>query len=377
MADYAIHDTTLTDISNVIRKKEGSSALIDPADYPKRINLMGMLEEKTIVSSPIADFSDGADDVPTKSLVVTVPPTLSGVSSVSEMQTGRNLLDVSTAQGTGTIWFYYDNGIKLKKGVTYTFSCGNYGAGSIAFYGLDHTTQVAYAYISASSAKVTYTPTEDVIVCPRIYQSGLTVSGLVDVMLELGSTAHAYEPYQTPTQYTASLGRTIYGGEVDIVNGDGQELVKKKTISSFSGTYGAVNNGYAYYISDADTTHDISVVNPIMMVANQLFTYGSASRGSAPTWQYGGNDGSNQTHTFILPSEYDTLAKANNFLANLETPLEVTLTLATPTDFTFEGQEIPTRLGYNAFWSDSGDTEVTYRASGTVYNYPTGEEASF
>ena len=30
--------------------------------------------------------------------------------------------------------------------------------------------------------------------------------------------------------------------------------------------------------------------------------------------------------------------------------------------FTFEGQEIPTRLGYNAFWSDQGDTEVTYRA---------------
>jgi hypothetical protein len=31
-------------------------------------------------------------------------------------------------------------------------------------------------------------------------------------------------------------------------------------------------------------------------------------------------------------------------------------------DFTFDGQEINTRLGYNAFWSDSGDTEVTYRA---------------
>ena len=31
-------------------------------------------------------------------------------------------------------------------------------------------------------------------------------------------------------------------------------------------------------------------------------------------------------------------------------------------DFTFTGQEINTRLGYNAFWSEQGDTEVTYRA---------------
>ena len=32
------------------------------------------------------------------------------------------------------------------------------------------------------------------------------------------------------------------------------------------------------------------------------------------------------------------------------------------TDFTFTGQEIDTMLGYNAFWSEQGDTEVTYRA---------------
>ena len=31
------------------------------------------------------------------------------------------------------------------------------------------------------------------------------------------------------------------------------------------------------------------------------------------------------------------------------------------TDFTFTGQEINTRLGNNTFWSEQGDTEVTYR----------------
>ena len=42
-------------------------------------------------------------------------------------------------------------------------------------------------------------------------------------MLEVGSTATTYEPYETPTQYTASLGRTIYGGTADIVTGEGED----------------------------------------------------------------------------------------------------------------------------------------------------------
>ena len=142
------------------------------------------------------------------------------------------------------------------------------------------------------------------------------------------------------------------------------EIVKKITVSAFTGTWGAVANGYGYYISDAGTTHNISVVNPIMMVANQLFTYGICGRSTAPTWQYGGNDGAQAVHSFILPSEYDTLTKANNFLASLETPLEITLTLATPQDFTFTPitPTPETALGINNFWADEGDTEVTYRA---------------
>ena len=82
MADYAIHDTTLTGISNVIRKKDGTSALIDPADYADRINLMGMLEEKTVSSSPIVTFSDGADAVPLKKCEITLPASLDGYNQV-------------------------------------------------------------------------------------------------------------------------------------------------------------------------------------------------------------------------------------------------------------------------------------------------------
>lgn len=143
MADYAIHDTTLTGISNVIRKKDGTSALIDPADYADRINLMGMLEEKT-ESGTIAHFDDGADAVPLKSLVASIVPiggkgtpqspiAISGVDAVKITHTGKNMLNPATCQrgyieGNGNIHVaqtyqeLYSDYIKIKSNTTYTFS---------------------------------------------------------------------------------------------------------------------------------------------------------------------------------------------------------------------------------------------------------------
>ena len=143
MSDYKIHESTLKDIANVIRKKDGTTALIDPADFDDRINLMGMLEEKT-VSGAIASFSDGADDVPLKSLVCNVDANLSGVSSVGVVHTGKNLcqnnLSNETVSGV-TITVNADGTITLDgtataritrnlctnfelKAGTYTLSCG-------------------------------------------------------------------------------------------------------------------------------------------------------------------------------------------------------------------------------------------------------------
>ena len=88
--------------------------------------------------------------------------------------------------------------------------------------------------------------------------------------------------------------------------------------------------------------------------------------------------GVNSNRLFLI-EVYNTMGNNITALRSYlsEHPLTVVFPLATPTDFTFTGQEIPTRLGYNAFWCEQGDTEVTYRSSGTVYTYPDAEEASF
>ena len=193
---------------------------------------------------------------------------------------------------------------------------------------------------------------------------GGTPSAPVAIVGHSGITLTNKDNMSTPTHtdtYTDTFGQTIYGGTRDLTTDKASVTIAKYQITSFSGTWGAVTNGYGYYVSVADTTHNTAVVISSGMLANHSFTYGSLGRSQAPTWQYGGNDGGVSVQTFILPSEYDTLTKANQWLTN--NPLEVTLTLATPTEITgLTPHEIDTLYGDNNIYADTGTTTVEYRA---------------
>ena len=278
-----------TEMNTVLNKKFGTTGQDYPTeDWPDDVNLLGLLEIKTASSASVCAFSDGADDVPSSSVKVTIPPTLSGVSSVSETQTGRNLFDTAiaetkthnsvsitcdgngkyTATGTATggsanITFTLKTPCTIKSGMyLHLMNESANGSVSITLQKQDNTTIYAPALSPANRIADLSSYAGQTIYSIRFYvANGASFEMSLTPMLCFSSTATTFEPYQTPTQYTASLGRTIYGGTADIVNGTGTD-----------------ENG---------------------------------------------------------------------------------------NDFTFDGQEVPTRLGYNAFWSDSGDTEVTYRSSGT------------
>lgn len=268
-----------TDMNAVFNKKFGTAVDYPPEGWPDTVNLMGPLPEKTIVSSPIADFSDGADDVPTKSLVVTIPPTLSGVSVLNEKQIpSRNMASMSDADFTlNSVHYYTENGVLHIDGTSTSETSSNNNAFKVLDFWLPSGTYYfsrgatlaslnvpAYLkkYDDKTEVKVnqgSFTLSEKTHLYIGLYVYQKTFSNIkAEICINLGSTAITYEDTAPMTQYTANLGRTIYGGEVDIVNGTGTD-----------------ENG---------------------------------------------------------------------------------------NDFTFDGQEVPTRLGYNAFWSDEGDTEVTYRA---------------
>ena len=129
----AIPRSLADDVSNMIEKKMGTSSGYKPSEWRDQINLMGKLPVKT-ASGAIASFSDGADDVPLKSLVFGITPSggggtpqnpvpISGHNSLNGVHTGKNLLDeTQKTVASASVWrFYKGNELLLKTG-TYTVS---------------------------------------------------------------------------------------------------------------------------------------------------------------------------------------------------------------------------------------------------------------
>lgn len=367
----------------VFNKKFGTSGQnYPPKQWPDDVNLLGPLPEGT-ASGSIANFSDGADDVPTKSLIVTIPATLEGVSSVTETKIGKNLLDTAnaetksnnsvnvtcdgkgnyTATGTATggsanITFTLKTPCEIKSGMYLHLmnSPANANA-SVTFQKQDNTSIYAPALSPANRIVDLSSYVGQVIYSIRLYVvNNASVDLTFSPMLCYSNTATTFEPYVAPTQYTALLGRTIYGGTADIVNGEGESLCGKIVFDGSETRWAeyATGNGYAIPLTGMKRgtwyTSPLALSSPLPKAPNNdnLGVRIGVS-----------NDGIYVVQANTIQGVTD-LASFKAWLS--ENPLTVIYPLDTSTDFTFTGQEVNTLYGVNNFWNDAGgDTTVVYR----------------
>ena len=381
-----------TDMNAVLNKKFGTSTTYDPAGWPDDVNLLGPLPERT-ASGSIAHITDGADTVPLKNWAVTLPASLTGYSSVDCTKAGKNILPKLTA---GT---YSGNGIDItvdSNGIA-TFSGTTTASGNVVIIPLENEIEVTqdiidnwYYHMNNSVANGGYAPTlesaEDtgtISFAPspanrvssipaaalgkkinrcRIWSgNGITISGTYAPAFMVESTATDYEPYTAPTTQTANLGRTIYGGSVDVVKGQGTETNKKVI---FNGTEqwqksGSALNGY---------------YTPMPAQGLQTYTAvlcNKATMASSSSEYYNNYDKCYVDYYFAINLDPNivgsTTAQFKQWLADQYaggTPLEIVGKLETDTDFTFDPltPTPETQLGVNNLWADAGDSSVTYRA---------------
>ena len=336
----------------VLNKKLGTSQEYAPNAWPEEVNLLGALEEKT-ASGSIVTFSDGADDVPLKSCEVALPPSLDGYSSVDVVHYGKNILNGEDAVKTANnIRFYYANGKYYLAG-TYTLSI-NESVSGLYVRNISTSTNIATKY---NSNFITFTLTEKTLIGFDFYKVGINQDD--NVMLEVGSTATAYEPYSAPTTHTAQLGRTIYGGSVDVVKGEGQESYGKKVFDGTEGTGGtpswtmiSVTQGTMFRI----TVSDKATTSATNTLCSYYTPVAQAQRADGTVSGAG-------TNVDIIDNRFSSVDDFKEWL--VENPVTLVYELATQTDFTFEPVEINSQLGDNTMWSD-GDMSVVYRASGTM-----------
>lgn len=388
---------------NAVFNKKFGTAVDYPAEgWPDDVNLMGVLQEKTIVFWPFCDFNDGADDVPTKAVKISIPPTLTGVSEVSEKQTGKNILDFTVRSQYGITTTKGTDGGAIISG---TASGGNVFV--IDFVAMDLDAGKYNILVSGMQTGMTASWTKNGAYGGALNEGSnvitlsakTTIGGYVRVtngssypdpvtvyvQLTIGQDSEAFEKYD-PTDYSAELGRTIHGGEVDIVNGTGTDSYDKDSMTS--AYLSGLSSSYIGY--EASTNYFGG--HPTIWVRNWNYQ-------TAKIRQAGGigcvcnyfpvsmhnTDIINTQNRIYFDVNGKGISDVSGFIAfvqNLEAnneSLDIVYELndTYTTDFTFDGQEIPTRLGYNCFISEQGDTSVTYRASGTVYNYPAAESEEF
>lgn len=367
----------------VFNKKLGTSQEYAPNSWPDNVNLMGMLEERT-ASGAIAHIDDGAEDVPLKNWLVTLPASLDGYSSVTAYKAKKNLLpnELTSQTLNGTTFTVNADGsitvsgtpsaqtrvyicresIEIKVGMYFSF--GTMATGTRVFVSRTSGGSTTYPTISP-----THSATLDATYTNFLLEINTTFDGTpftVYPMLEVGSTATSYEAYTAPTQYTAELGRTIYGGEVDIVNGTGQEGEAKIKFNELTWTY---NSQYGRFqandlISVIKTPSSNNEPLAGLIAEGYITTVASAGsaqdRGIAVTTVSG--------YLLVYDSRYTDVT---TFLS-AEGEKNIVYPLDTPEAFTFEPitPTPETALGVNNFWADEGDSDVTYRSSGTVTPVP-------
>lgn len=290
----------------------------------KRIAL-GAFATDTATGS-IASFPDGADNIPVKSLTVSIVPIQSGSgdpspdnirpitgwTEVNVYRTGKNLCSVPILKSDAlgrietvslcrcyanvpyVISFDIINALKSSKSLIIQRKVNGVTSEIHSFIGLiDAGTHITYEYIPDTDCEIHFSASSLAFAANR--------DSISNIQFEIGSVASSYEPYRL-TSYVIPFGTTIYCASLDVING----VLKVKPY-------------YASYNGETLTGEWIC--------DRAVYAAGTTPPTGSQVVDMGG-----------ATTAYDL------------TPAEVT-----------------TLLGANNIWADTGDTNCTYRADVGLY----------
>lgn len=359
-------------------------------------------------SGAVATFSDGAHGLPCKSVVAQIVPVqsgsgdpspdnvrpISGWDAVRVEHAGKNLANPSifsvdkpswststhwlglTANADGTFTLtrpigWGGNGfvyIGTYKAGTYTISYDLLDTAGVtcgaSFFAVSTLTWQRIAGGSAHSltavgryrlsVELSETAVLMLAVGPFTTNGAEVVSG--NYQVELGSTPTPYEPY-TGTTYPVTLPQTVYGGQVDVVSGEGKV------------TYGMVDLGTLTWTYDSTRAAFNALINPMKnngALVCSAYKWNSTPSIGAPAL----NDMEISASPFY--TAHGIMVKDHNYsdsasFATAVSGVMLVYERTTPTDFSVTPQEVSTLYGSNMVYADSGDVAVEYPADTKLY----------
>ena len=341
-------------------------------------------------SGEIASFSDGADDIPMKSLNVTITPKQSGSGDPSPSNVrpitgwtdadvhmvGANLWDeewengvIDSATGENTANSSYirsKNYLPCSPQATYFFYCGgaNYGTfNRIVYYDKAKNylgTSVGFKLLTKNA---TFTTPAGAYWMRFFVQSSTYTS---DISINYPSTDTAYEPYTGHTT-PVPLGQTVYGGTVNPISGSGQKTQGEVDLGAINWRYDATNKLFYATLVDAvkNKNAGLHCICEIYKSVEGYGVHGINDMSQDNAVAVGSTFLDNALNLLIRNTSY---TNANIFKTAMSGK-KLVYELATPTALTTTPAQVATLLGTNNVWSDAGAVSVEYRADPTLaYN---------
>lgn len=167
-----------------------------------------------------------------------------------------------------------------------------------------------------------------------------------------------YSPYTGQTA-TLTLPRTIYGGAVDAVTGEGQETWKLLTLAGTERWImgSAVEGNYSFYVPYAVTDTPIATVSTEVCTHYKILNYNDGTESAFLSYE---------PYAYINTKSFNSVEELKSYLAAqyaAGTPVQIAYKLATPTPITATGaQPIPALSGVNTVLTDADSVTVTGRA---------------
>lgn len=351
-----------------------------------------------IASGSIASFSDGADNLPLKSLVVNINPVqdLHGQESPYPAGGGKNKFNGTFLQG---YWAYADGTwvnspnwittekIPCKASTSYTVSADTKMTRWQGFVWYDSNGDFISTDNLNSNVNIGLTKTSPSNAAYLVFNIAgypgandtIAPSDVTYFQLEEGSSSTAYAPYSNicpisgwtqvnvnhsdadmtnPTTITIDLGQTVYGGKLDVLSG---VLTVDRAMVDLGAKnwYPSTAAGRTRFRTSITDIERISSPN----VCASLLCSNYPTKTANQTYQgaTGVSLQQNEGDIYIYDPQTESMTTAE--LKSAMSGVQLCYELATPQTYQLTPTEVTTLLGDNTIWADTGDTEVEYRAN--------------
>ena len=361
-------------------------------------SISGALDDKADVitdtaSGSIASFSDGADDLPLKSLVVNIDPVqdtssgdpspenicpISGWTGMTVNATGKNLLDEANAtiykryfQNTsgGYVWASSPDSssyvFKCLPNTIYTLKHNNPNVSIFRVatinVSIEESENATLNQVSVMTNPRTITTDSDATYIVIQQSNAIASAKETQLQIELGDSATEYEPFKgasIPISWQTEVG-TVYGGKLDVLSGVLRIDMAMVDFGTLTWVYDTTTHPtWAFFrtiISERKAGWNNFINSIYPLTTSQYDRTGDKVITGAS--YYSGKNIIVRDTSYTDATAFKTAVTGQRLVYKLATPIEIQLT----------PQQVNSLLGVNNIWADTGDCSVGYRADTKMY----------